>query len=123
MGADTLNQSRHVLVGKPGSIVPQHAIVVACPGYLLNDARSAKVMIIWGGLGQCKSEFPGVHWNRPEGGFFMTVQVPFEFTMSLVEECAATAGAIVTPMSAHSDDRDHRFRRIATTRSDRSRPV
>jgi (S)-3,5-dihydroxyphenylglycine transaminase len=41
----------------------------------------------------------GVHWNRPEGGFFLTVHVPFEFTMSLVEECAARAGVIVAPMS------------------------
>ncbi len=45
------------------------------------------------------SELPGVHWNRPEGGFFMTVNMPFEFTMSRVEECAATAGVIVAPMS------------------------
>jgi (S)-3,5-dihydroxyphenylglycine transaminase len=42
---------------------------------------------------------PGVRWNRPEGGFFVTVHLPFEFTMSLVEECAATAGVIVAPMS------------------------
>ena len=42
---------------------------------------------------------PGVRWNRPEGGFFVTVHVPFEFTMSLVEECAATAGVIIAPMS------------------------
>src|SRR5258708_19837038 len=42
---------------------------------------------------------PGVRWNRPEGGFFVTVHVPFEFTMSLAEECAATAGVIIAPMS------------------------
>lgn len=42
---------------------------------------------------------PGVRWNRPEGGFFVTVHVPFEFTMTLVEECAATAGVIIAPMS------------------------
>jgi (S)-3,5-dihydroxyphenylglycine transaminase len=40
-----------------------------------------------------------VCWNRPEGGFFVTVHVPFEFTMSLVEECAATSGVIIAPMS------------------------
>jgi (S)-3,5-dihydroxyphenylglycine transaminase len=44
------------------------------------------------------SEFRGVGWNRPEGGFFMAVQMPFEFTMPLVEECAM-AGVIVAPMS------------------------
>jgi (S)-3,5-dihydroxyphenylglycine transaminase len=42
---------------------------------------------------------PGVRWNRPEGGFFVTVHVPFEFTMSLMEECAATASVIIAPMS------------------------
>jgi (S)-3,5-dihydroxyphenylglycine transaminase len=42
---------------------------------------------------------PEVRWNRPHGGFFVTVHVPFEFTMSLVEECAATAGVIIAPMS------------------------
>jgi (S)-3,5-dihydroxyphenylglycine transaminase len=42
---------------------------------------------------------PEVRWNRPEGGFFVTLQLPFEFTMSLVEECAATAGVIIAPMS------------------------
>jgi (S)-3,5-dihydroxyphenylglycine transaminase len=41
----------------------------------------------------------GVSWNRPEGGFFVTVGVPFEFTMPLVEECAAAAGVIIAPMS------------------------
>jgi (S)-3,5-dihydroxyphenylglycine transaminase len=41
----------------------------------------------------------GVRWNTPEGGFFVTVHVPFEFTMSMVEECAATAGVIIAPMS------------------------
>jgi (S)-3,5-dihydroxyphenylglycine transaminase len=40
-----------------------------------------------------------VRWNRPEGGFFVTVRVPFEFTMSLAEECAASADVIVAPMS------------------------
>jgi hypothetical protein len=30
---------------------------------------------------------------------------------------------IISPVAAHSDDRVHSFRRIATTRYDRSRPV
>jgi (S)-3,5-dihydroxyphenylglycine transaminase len=53
------------------------------------------------------SEFPDVHWNRPEGGFFVTVHVPLEFTMSLVEECAAREGVIVAPMSLFAFARAH----------------
>jgi hypothetical protein len=41
----------------------------------------------------------GVCRNRPEGGFFVTVHLPFEFNMSLMEECAATTGVIIAPMS------------------------
>jgi (S)-3,5-dihydroxyphenylglycine transaminase len=55
---------------------------------------------------------PGVRWNRPEGGFFVTVHLPFEFTMSLVEACVATSGVIIAPMSlfAFSTTRYHAIR-------------
>jgi (S)-3,5-dihydroxyphenylglycine transaminase len=56
---------------------------------------------------EAPSETSGVHWNRPEGGFFMTVHVPFEFTMPLVEECAASAGVIVAPMSLFAFATEH----------------
>ncbi|SEP49333.1 (S)-3,5-dihydroxyphenylglycine transaminase [Rhodospirillales bacterium URHD0017] len=41
----------------------------------------------------------GVHWNRPEGGFFVTVHVPFEFSMQTMRECAATVDVITVPLS------------------------
>jgi (S)-3,5-dihydroxyphenylglycine transaminase len=50
---------------------------------------------------------PGVRWNRPEGGFFVTVHVPFEFNMSLVEECAAKTGVIIAPMSLFASSKAH----------------
>ncbi|WP_316232473.1 PLP-dependent aminotransferase family protein [Bradyrhizobium sp. SZCCHNR1051] len=42
---------------------------------------------------------PDVRWNRPEGGFFVTLEGRFAFTMPVVEACASSAGVIVVPMS------------------------
>ncbi len=40
----------------------------------------------------------GVGWNRPEGGFFLTLNLPFEFTDDQLTACARDYGAIVCPM-------------------------
>jgi (S)-3,5-dihydroxyphenylglycine transaminase len=40
----------------------------------------------------------GVDWNRPEGGFFLTLNLPFEFTDDQLTACARDYGAIVCPM-------------------------
>lgn len=42
---------------------------------------------------------PGVAWNRPGGGFFMTVEVPFVVDDAGVEACARDYGVIVCPVS------------------------
>jgi (S)-3,5-dihydroxyphenylglycine transaminase len=39
-----------------------------------------------------------VRWNRPAGGFFLTVDLPFEFDERCLEECAGGYGVIVCPM-------------------------
>lgn len=41
----------------------------------------------------------GISWNRPAGGFFMTVNVPFDFDDPCVEACARDYGVIVCPVS------------------------
>lgn len=40
----------------------------------------------------------GVDWNRPEGGFFLTLDLPFEFTDDHLLACARDYGVIVCPM-------------------------
>jgi (S)-3,5-dihydroxyphenylglycine transaminase len=42
---------------------------------------------------------PAVRWNRPEGGFFLTVDLPFEFGETHLRACAREHGVIVCPMS------------------------
>ena len=40
-----------------------------------------------------------MRWNRPEGGFFLTVRLPFEFDDGCLQACARDYGVIVCPMS------------------------
>lgn len=55
-----------------------------------------------------------VTFNRPAGGFFLTVSLPFAFTSASMERCADTAryGVICTPMAYFSlaGDRDREVR-------------
>ena len=53
-----------------------------------------------------------VQWNRPAGGFFITLTLPFSFGTDEMEHCAGVYGVICTPMSYFSlaGDQDHRVR-------------
>lgn len=44
----------------------------------------------------------GVRWNRPAGGFFLTVHLPFEVDDASLQACARDYGVIVCPMSYFS---------------------
>ncbi|HTQ80456.1 MAG TPA: PLP-dependent aminotransferase family protein, partial [Thermoanaerobaculia bacterium] len=43
-----------------------------------------------------------VHWNRPEGGFFLTLSLPFDLNDERLTICARDYGVIVCPMSFFS---------------------
>jgi (S)-3,5-dihydroxyphenylglycine transaminase len=53
-----------------------------------------------------------VRWNRPSGGFFLAVDLPFKFDANAVNECASQDNVIVMPMSffALDDSQDQRIR-------------
>lgn len=40
-----------------------------------------------------------VRWNRPQGGFFLTVDLPFEFTGECLEAAARDYGVVCCPMT------------------------
>ncbi|MFL9875103.1 aminotransferase-like domain-containing protein [Paraburkholderia megapolitana] len=40
-----------------------------------------------------------IGWNRPAGGFFLSMDLPFEFDAQAVTDCATRYGVIVMPMS------------------------
>lgn len=43
-----------------------------------------------------------VRWNRPRGGFFVTLTLPFPFGTAELQRCAADYGVIVCPMNFFS---------------------
>jgi (S)-3,5-dihydroxyphenylglycine transaminase len=49
-------------------------------------------------LEQALGGVEGVRWNRPEGGFFLTLNLPFDFTDGDLTACARDYGVIVCPM-------------------------
>jgi (S)-3,5-dihydroxyphenylglycine transaminase len=67
-------------------------------------------------LGCLAREFEGlesqVRWNRPGGGFFVTVTLPFPFGTAELRRCAADYGVIVCPMNFFSvvGDRENQIR-------------
>ncbi|MFH8572542.1 PLP-dependent aminotransferase family protein [Streptomyces sp. NPDC017993] len=46
-----------------------------------------------------RREAAGIHWNSPEGGFFLTLTLPVPADNALLEESARDHGVIWTPMS------------------------
>ncbi|BDU21548.1 GntR family transcriptional regulator [Dyella sp. GSA-30] len=47
--------------------------------------------------------FP-VHWNKPQGGFFLSLDVPISFDAEAVADCATRDGVIVLPMAFFAFD-------------------
>lgn len=43
-----------------------------------------------------------VRWNRPGGGFFLTVELPFDFGKEQLQQCAEHYGVICCPMQFFS---------------------
>lgn len=63
------------------------------PHYRANrDAMLASLEDSLGGV-------PGVSWNRPAGGFFLTVDLPFPFDEACLRAAARDHGVVVCPMS------------------------
>jgi (S)-3,5-dihydroxyphenylglycine transaminase len=46
-----------------------------------------------------------IAWNRPEGGFFLTMRLPFAFGQREAEVCAGNYGVLVLPLSFFALDR------------------
>jgi (S)-3,5-dihydroxyphenylglycine transaminase len=53
-----------------------------------------------------------IHWTRPSGGFFVSLDIPFKFDSRDVVDCATNCDVIVMPMSffAFDDSQDQRVR-------------
>ena len=57
-------------------------------------------------LESLQSNFPlneswteGISWNKPKGGFFLTMTLPFDIDPWLLKECIEKYGVVFCPMS------------------------
>ena len=89
LGPDKLNQVRHLLFFGDAERVRAH---MAAHGALL-QARFACVLAVFERL---LGNVPDVHWTRPGGGYFITLQVPVGCARRVVS-LAAQAGVRLTP--------------------------
>jgi (S)-3,5-dihydroxyphenylglycine transaminase len=79
-----------ILLGNGGSLKP--VLAEKLPFYRANrDRMLAALEESLGGV-------EGVRWNRPEGGFFLTLTLPFDFTDDDLTVCARDYGVIVCPL-------------------------
>lgn len=86
------------LLENGGSLAPLMAEKL--PSYRANrDRMLACLAERFGGDGRLRE---AVSWNKPEGGFFLTLDLPFEFTEEMLTVCARDYGVIVCPMSFFS---------------------
>jgi len=108
IGPDKVNQVRHLLLFRHAAGTLEH---MQRHGELL-AGRLAPVMDVFArGLGGLQD----VHWTRPRGGYFVTLQVPAGCATRVVE-LASQVGLSLTPAGVtHCDgvDPEDRFLRIA----------
>ena len=56
---------------------------------------------------QFSDQLPGVHWNVPEGGFFIHLTLPVVFSKAEAYECAENFSVIGVPMSFFTTNGSH----------------
>lgn len=49
-----------------------------------------------------KDKYPNIKWNNPKGGYFLVINLPFEFGIKELEESAREHNVIVIPLSMFS---------------------
>jgi DNA-binding transcriptional MocR family regulator len=110
IGPDKINQLRHVRFLKTPAAIPelmnQHKALVA--------PKFEKVLEIFD---QELANVPGVTWTRPQGGYFITLEVG-KGCAARVVALAKEAGVVLTPAGAthpYGKDPDDRIIRIAPT--------
>lgn len=111
LGPDKLNQVRHLLFFGSAERLRAH---MAAHGALLQERFECVLAVFERLLGNV----PDVHWTRPGGGYFITLQVPAGCARQVVR-LAAQAGVRLTPAGAthcHGVDPQDSCLRIAPSR-------
>ncbi|WP_345460698.1 aminotransferase class I/II-fold pyridoxal phosphate-dependent enzyme [Actinoallomurus oryzae] len=80
-------------------------MLIEC-GFRLRESASGRIEFyranmrtLLAELGRNFGAVPGVRWNAPDGGFFVTVELPFPVDLKLLDESGRDYGVIWSPMS------------------------
>lgn len=94
----TVNTST-LLQGMAGSYLhsQNYTMVPSCGPKVESCRRNRDTMLE--ALSEHFTGIDGVKWNRPRGGFFMVVDLPFAMTDELLKKCVEEYSVIVCPMS------------------------
>ena len=90
-----------------------HSLIASNTGKIKAIGRKRDIMIdalasaSWGGAGT-----EAVKWNKPAGGFFLSMDIPFEMTDELLKECVEKYAVIFCPMSFFCLDSSRGTRQI-----------
>lgn len=76
------------------SLIASNADKVKAIGRKRDIMIEALASASWGGVGTNT-----VTWNKPAGGFFLSMDIPFEMTDQLLKECVEKYNVIFCPMS------------------------
>lgn len=77
------------------SLIPSsHAKIVAC-----GKQRDAMIQALEEQFYQQHPKIENMQWKKPDGGFFMVVNIPFKMTDDLLKECVENYHVIFCPMS------------------------
>lgn len=100
-----------VLLAEQGSLARRIAGAVS----FYRGNRDAMLQALQEAFGDC----PGVRWNRPLGGFFLVVSLPFVFGRAEAQQCARDHGVLTMPLSFFALDHAHdRAVRLAFSNAD-----
>ncbi|WP_175401284.1 aminotransferase-like domain-containing protein [Pseudoalteromonas sp. BMB] len=90
-----------------GGFLIKHDYSLNTPLAELRKAYKGARNIVLDVLQERFEKVSGVSWNSPDGGFFLVITLPFEFTQKEVEECASTQNVICMPVSFFTSDNNH----------------
>ena len=90
-----------------GGFLIKHEYSLSMPLAELRQAYKTARDIILSVLQERFADVPSISWNSPDGGFFLVINLPFEFSQQEVEECASTQNVICMPVSFFTSEHNN----------------
>ena len=94
------SQLNQALIG--GVLLSQQGTLRELIAPQLNHYRSNRDLLLAALEREFGDERDAVHWNRPQGGFFLTMKLPFRFGQAEVLQCAREQHVIPMPLTFFS---------------------